>query len=103
MVTWTVAFRKATGPWFRRVADLELTWHQAHELAGRLSVADPTLQVWTTTSTAWDRANPTHEDAFNILVDAGHRVRVRETGVLPKGVEIPDADAAKARFEDGAV
>ncbi len=102
-VTWTVAFRKPTGPWFRRVADLELTWHQARELASRLGEVDPTLVVWYTTSTAWDRANPTHEDSFNILTDAGKRVAIRETGVLPKGVEIPDADEAKARWEAGAV
>jgi len=95
-VTWTVAFRKPTGPWFRRVADLELTWHQAHELASRVAQADPTIQVWTTTSTVWDRANPTHEDSFNILTDAGKRVRVRETGVLPEGVEVPtDAEALR--------
>ncbi len=91
-VTWSVAFRKPTGPWFRRVANLELTWHQARELAGRITAADASLQVWYTTSTAWDVANPDNEDACNILTDANKRIKIRETGVLPAGVLVPTAE-----------
>lgn len=99
---WTVAYRKPTANRFLRV-DLELTWHQARDLAALLVEALPGQQVYYIPNAASDASGRTPaEDAGNILTETGARVRVREGGVLPDGIDIPAAADAQAAFEDGA-
>lgn len=94
---WTLAYRKRTGPWFQRI-DLELTWAQAHYAAQGMAQLHPELVVWYTTTKANDDrelaawaavgfAPDTTEanyaaDVYNIMVDGGKRVAVKDTGKL---------------------
>lgn len=102
--TWTVAYRNPRANRFLRVA-LELTWHEARDLAAKLCETDPKLQVYYVTSAAHeareavnlprevaagrlsqDAADSYTEDHGNVLVDTGRRVRIFEGGTLPAAV-----------------
>ena len=104
---WTIAYRKPTGPWFQRV-DLELTWHQAVQAARSLNMVRPDLVVYYTTNRQHDDATLVRyaatqsdldrsyaEDAFNILVDSGKRVAVKDSGKLDPRVCITPAAVAR--------
>jgi hypothetical protein len=83
---WTIAYRTPRANRFLRV-DLRLTWSQAAEVARKLADAEPGLQIhYTTTAEAEAVGYTAAEDARNIMVDSGRRVRVLEGGKLPEGV-----------------
>jgi hypothetical protein len=107
---WTIAYRKATGPWFQRV-DLELTWDQAAMAATALLLVRPDLEVWYTTNHHWDaqvvedaRHNSSQlvrdrlEDVGNVLAGNGKRIKVKDTGKLdPRVCILSDEQARVAR------
>jgi hypothetical protein len=116
-LTWTIAYRKSNGgPHFQRV-NLDLTWEQAFYAAMTLGMARPDLQVFYTTSAAYDNyrlvraAAPDAttldqdyaEDAFNILTDKGRRIPVRETGKLDPRVCVLPAQVAHAMWHNRAI
>lgn len=78
MTTWTIAYRKRTANRFRRVPGIALTWDEARTLAGKVAHVAPDLQVYYVPTAETE----TGEDAGNILVDSGKRVRMVETGDL---------------------
>jgi hypothetical protein len=101
--TWTIAYRKRTANRFLRVASWSGTWAQADALAAVFVEANPTLDVFCV-PTAASEVNGAAEDAGNILVDSGRRVRIVESAeVLPAAmlVRIPAADVANARWTAG--
>lgn len=85
--TWTVAYRKPRANCFRRIDGVALSWDAATELALDVSQAMPGYQVYYV-PTAESDALRSDEDAFNILVDSGRRVKIKEGGVLPEGVVV---------------
>lgn len=97
---WTLAYRKRTANRFQRVTNWSGTWHQAVQLARVFGEAHPELQVWYV-PTAASEANGCPEDAGNILVDSGRRVRIRETGELTPELigKVRDAAELKAEFD----
>lgn len=100
---WTVAYRKRTGPVFHRVTNWAGTWHQAEDMARRLMVARPDLQVWYVPTLAYEQANPGHEDNGTVLTDSGKRVKIRDNGTLPEGLLIPapvETDASQDAYID---
>lgn len=105
---WTLAYRKRGANRFLRVDGLDLTWEQATELGNRLAATDSKLQVFTvSTRAAEDDGRVPEEDVANVLVESGRRkarVRIKEGGLLPDGLEpLSPADASKAfRGEDDA-
>lgn len=99
---WTIAYRKRTGPVFHRVTNWSGTWQQAYDKAAEFGTANPDLQVWYTTTCAYEQAQAADlpsrvasgeysqaladsylEDHGNLLVDSGKRVRVVDNGELP--------------------
>lgn len=102
--TWTLAYRKRTANRFQRVTNWAGTWAQALELARSFSQAHPELDVWYVPSLA-SEVHGAAEDAGNVLVDSGRRVRIRETGALTEAelAMVPDADEAQARFNARAI
>ena len=108
---WTLAYRKPTGPWFQRV-DLELTWAQAFYAAMSLGVIRPDLVIYYTTTKAYDdervvRANrfgdpELAEDAHNIMVDIGKRIKIKDTGKLDPRVCVLPAPVARAHWTSKA-
>lgn len=100
--TWTLAWRKRRANRFERATNWAGTWHQARELCGAFADAHPELEVWYVPSrAAEDTGYSTGEDVGNILVDTGRRVPVCDTGRLEADIlrRVPDAAAAKARFD----
>ena len=77
-VTWTIAYRKRSASRFQRVQNLATTWAIASKIGDAFKLAHPELQVYVTPTRGHDEANPSHEDAFNILVDSGKRIRITE-------------------------
>lgn len=98
--TWTLAFRKRTANRFQRVTNWEGTWAQALELAQAFGKAHPELDVWYVPTLA-SEANGAAEDAGNVMVDSGKRIRIRDNGALTEAelALVPDAAEAQARFE----
>jgi hypothetical protein len=113
---WTIAYRKRTGPVFHRVTNWAGTWAEAMEMAGAFGELNPGLQVWYTTTAAYELTNAAElaarvasgeidqefansylEDHGNIMVDSGKRIKVRDNGTLP--TELLDADAMKVAGE----
>lgn len=108
---WTIAYRKRTGPVFHRVTNWSGTWAQAREMANAYGELHPELQVWYTTTRAYELAQEAElpkrvaageitqeladsylEDHGNILTDGawkpsgwtqGKRVKIRDNGYLP--------------------
>lgn len=97
---WTLAYRKPKANRFQRVTNWEGTWHQAQALAGEFAKANPQLQVWYVPTLA-SEANGCAEDAGNVLVDSGKRIRIRETGQLSAELigKVRDAAELKAEFD----
>lgn len=97
--TWTLAYRKPTANRFQRVTNWSGTWTQALELAQAFSKAHPELQVWYVPTQA-SEVNGAAEDAGNVMVDSGKRIRIRENGALTETelALVPDAEEAQARF-----
>jgi hypothetical protein len=95
--TWTLAYRKRTANRFQRVTNWAGTWAQARELAGKFLEAHPELQVYYVPTVGAD------PDA-TVLTDSGRSVRIRDNGVLTTALlaQVPDAQEAQARWEDGA-
>src|SRR5688500_15907731 len=96
-IMWTIAFRNPRASFFHRIADWEGAWAQAKEVAAIYGELHPELQVYYTTSLAYETAerielpqrvargeitqelaNDYLEDHGNILVDSGRRVKVRD-------------------------
>lgn len=130
MNTWTLAYRTPRANHFKRVTNWTGTWHQAFEMAAKLSEAEPGLQIYYVQSAESEKAQTKRlaqevaegrislelahsylEDHGNILVSSEtlrrrppRRVRMRETGQLSAELlaQVPDADEAKARFEKDA-
>lgn len=103
---WTIAYRKPTGPWFQRV-DLELTWHQAVDVARQFGELHPDLVVYYVTTKAHDNqrlveaehntcqlARDLAEDAHNLLV-GNKRIKIKDTGKMDPRVTVRDADKLK--------
>jgi len=101
--TWTLAYRKPKANRFQRVTNWSGTWAQAMELARTFAGENPGLQVYYVPTQA-SEVNGVAEDAGNVMVDSGKRIRIRENGVLSAELlaRVPDADEARARFVDGA-
>lgn len=102
--TWTLAYRKPTANRFQRVTNWAGTWAQALELAQAFSKAHPELQVWYVPSAA-SEVNGAPEDAGNVMVDSGKRIRIRDNGALTEAelTMVPDAAEAQARFDARAI
>jgi hypothetical protein len=102
--TWTLAYRKPKANRFQRVTNWAGTWSQAQELARSFSEAHPELQVWYVPTQA-SEVNGAAEDAGNVMVDSGKRIRIRENGALTEAelAMVPDADEARARFLERAI
>ena len=102
--TWTLAFRKRTANRFQRVTNWSGTWAQALELAQAFGKAHPELDVWYVPTLA-SEANGAAEDAGNVMVDSGKRIRIRENGALTEAdlAMVPDAAEAQARFNARAI
>jgi hypothetical protein len=111
---WTIAFRNPRANRFRRVDDVAVCWHRAHEIAGRVARAHPELQVFYTVTAAAEAAGDVvPEDRGNLLVDSGRRVRVVEgaklADLLPEPTTEPTTeptepanDAANTQFPECA-
>lgn len=85
---WTIAYRKPRANRFLRV-DLDLSWGEAERLADKVATALPDQQVYYVPNARAEREGyVVDEDRGNILVDSGRRVRVREGGVLPEGIDV---------------
>lgn len=81
-ITWTIAYRKPRANRFQRVTNWHGTWNDAYAVAREFANANPELQVFyvVTLATEQDGNNP--EDAGNVLVDSGKRVRIIDNGAL---------------------
>ena len=84
--SWTIAYRKPSANRFQRVQNLATSWGLASKIGDAFKAANPDLQVYVTPTRGHDEANSSHEDAFNILVDSGKRIKITETA--------PDLDAS---------
>lgn len=93
--TWTVAYRKPKANRFLRIDGIALSWDAATELAAEVQEAMPGYQVYYIPTAEYD-AHRSSEDAFNILVDSGRRVKIKEGGVLPEGVTDPSVGSQPA-------
>lgn len=102
--TWTLAYRKRTANRFQRVTNWSGTWAQAMELARTFTQAHPELDVWYVPTQA-SEVNGAAEDAGNVMVDSGKRIRIRENGALTEAelALVPDAAEAQARFNARAI
>jgi hypothetical protein len=102
--TWTLAYRKRTANRFQRVTNWSGTWNQARELAGAFGKAHPELDVWYV-PTRDSEANGAAEDAGNVMVDSGKRIRIRDNGALTEAelAMVPDAAEAQARWNAVAI
>lgn len=102
--TWTLAFRKRTANRFQRVTNWAGTWAQALELAQAFGKAHPELDVWYVPTLA-SEGNGAAEDAGNVMVDSGKRIRIRDNGALTEAelALVPDAAEAQARFNARAI
>src|SRR6185369_9641001 len=91
--TWTLAWRKRTGPVFHRATDWSGTWEQAYQLARVLGDLHPELQVYYTSTAAYEadqaariaagEIGPEYaEDHGNIMVESGKRVKIRDNGKI---------------------
>ena len=103
---WTVAWRNPRANRFLR-ADLGMTWTQAHDLAGELAAAHPELQVFYTTNALSETDGHTNaDDAGNIMVDSGRRIRIVDTTAdrYPAALtaKLAAAETAAARHADSA-
>lgn len=101
---WTIAYRKPRANRFLRVANWQGTWAQAIAAAQVFGEAHPDLQVWYVPTAASD-ANGPAEDAGNVLVDTGRRVRIVEGGdeLLTEAMiaRVPAAEVAQERWHNG--
>ena len=80
---WTIAIRPTvTRGIFHRV-DLALTWEQAVDLAQYVAKLLPAAAVWYVPNADYDARHPGHEDAGNVMVDTGARIRIKDDGELP--------------------
>ncbi len=106
--SWTIAWRKRTANHFRRANNWAGTWAEAFEMARAFGELHPDMQVFYTTSAAyeqWQRdeiaagtlSADRADDHGNIMVDSGKRIKVRETGVIED--ELLDADVNKVAAE----
>lgn len=103
--TWTIAYRKPRANRFQRVTNWHGTWAQACELAHDFAEANPELQVFYVPTAASEADGTNPEDAGNILVDSGKRVRMIDNGelsgdVLDYALGLLMGDAVK---EDAAI
>lgn len=107
---WTIAYRKPRANRFLRVDDWAGTFDQAVELSRRFLEIHPDLEVWYTTTAATearyvqlaqtdDSYASLAEDAGNILVDSGRRVRIVGGGILPE--ELRDGVTAQGAETTG--
>lgn len=96
---WTIAYRRSLkSNRFLRVGGLALSWDAATELANDFAEAMPGYQVFYVPNATYDAAHPS-EDSFNILVDSGRRVKIKEGGVLPEGVTDPSVGSEPTPVE----
>lgn len=78
---WTVAFRRPRANRVLRVDDLNVTWSEAVEIAGKIATEYPELEVWyVSTADAEDRGLVAFEDRRNVMSTSGRRVRIFEGG-----------------------
>jgi hypothetical protein len=100
---WTIAIRpNAKRGIFHRV-DLALTWDQAVDLAQYVGKLLPAADVWYVPNATYDAAHPGHEDSYNVMVDTGKRIRIKDDGVLPFDTDPTTDDGATTvtAVEDG--
>lgn len=114
--TWTVAWRKKTGPVFHRATNFAGTWAQAFYLAQALGEAQPELQIWYTITADHEAleaelvaSGEMHdygrsEDWGKILTDADKRVKIRDNGILSDAVlaRALTPEQAQAKFNQKA-
>jgi hypothetical protein len=77
-ITWTIAYRKPRANRFQRVTNWHGTWNDAYAVAREFANAFPELQVYYVPTLASENG----EDAGNVLVDSGKRVRIIDNGSL---------------------
>lgn len=101
---WTIAYRKPRANRFLRVTNWQGTWAQAVAVAQVFGAAHPELQVWYVPTLA-SEANGVAEDAGNVLVDTGRRVRIVEGGdellTAEMIARVPAAEVAQERWHNG--
>lgn len=79
---WTIAYRKPRANRFQRVTNWHGTWNDAYAVAREFANANPELQVFYVPTLASEQDGHNAEDAGNILVDSGKRVRIIDNGSL---------------------
>jgi len=99
---WTIAFRNPRANRFIRVAELDLTWHQAVALADVYGHLHPGQQIYYLGNAKAETGGfVCEEDRGNILAETGRRVKVTdrevpgvaeltETAALPDGITVGD-------------
>jgi hypothetical protein len=88
---WTVAYRTTRNRGVFHRVSLELTWHQAVDMATYLVRVLDTA-VWYVPNRQAELDGWTAiEDVQNVMVDSGRRVRIAEDGVLPFDTNPPVA------------
>lgn len=81
---WTVAWRKQASRTFTRAINWAGTWAEATEMAASVGeLLGDGYQVYYTVTAAKERDGINREDAGNIMVDSGARVRIIDGGMLP--------------------